>query len=67
MVTRIDALRAHQMMADGTLFIDVLPETVFAQEHLPGAMSIALETMTPRSVAHLDREQPVVVYCFDQH
>jgi len=51
----------------GAQLLDVLPASIYAQEHLPGAISRPLETMTEASVADLVRERPTVVYCFDQH
>ena len=67
MSIRIDALGATQLLDQGAQFVDVLPASVFVQEHLPGAVSVPLETLTSASVDVLDRSKPVVVYCFDQH
>jgi rhodanese-related sulfurtransferase len=67
MVTRIDVDRAIELVDDGAVLVDALPASVYQQEHLPGAVSIPLETFDPDDVAELDRRTPVVVYCFDQH
>ncbi len=67
MSIRIDALGATQLLDQGAQFVDVLPASIFVQEHLPGAVSVPLETLTSASVDVLDRSKPVVVYCFDQH
>jgi len=67
MSIRIDAAGATQLLAQGVRFVDVLPASIFVQEHLPGAVSLPLETLTSTSVEVLDRSEPVVVYCFDQH
>ena len=67
MSERVDAVGASQLLDQGAQFVDVLPASIFVQEHLPGAVSLPLETMTSASVAVLDRLKPVVVYCFDQH
>jgi rhodanese-related sulfurtransferase len=40
---------------------------VFVQEHLPGARNLALATFEPSQVDSLDRAQPLLIYCFDQH
>lgn len=64
---RIDAAGAAQLVDQGAQFVDVLPASIFVQEHLPGAVSLPLETLTSASVDVLDRSKPVVVYCFDQH
>jgi rhodanese-related sulfurtransferase len=68
MATRIDALQAHQLATDGAQLVDVLPRSIFDQEHLPGAISLPLETLDRRAAAQaIDPQRPVVVYCFDQH
>ena len=45
--------------------VEVLPESEYDQEHLPGARSIPLTAMTPERADELDRALPVVAYCFD--
>ncbi|MCU1398897.1 MAG: hypothetical protein JWN62_2006 [Acidimicrobiales bacterium] len=67
MVKRIDAPGAQRKASRGVQFVDVLPASIFVQEHLPGARSLPLETLRADAVADLDRSQPMVVYCFDQH
>ena len=47
--------------------IDVLPASVFEQEHLPGAINVPLEAFEPAQLRSLDRADPLLVYCFDQH
>ena len=54
-----------QLLADGALLIEVLPEGEFRDEHLPEAINLPLKHMTSKSVAHLDRASPIVVYCWD--
>ena len=67
MVARVDAKDAQRLMADGVQFIDVLPADVFVQEHLPGARNLPLATFEPAQLDSIDRAEPMVVYCFDQH
>jgi rhodanese-related sulfurtransferase len=67
MVERIDVDRLLDVVADGATVIDVLPAVTYEQEHLPGAISIPLETFHPDDVESMDRSSPVVLYCFDQH
>ena len=59
----LDAL--DQLLADGALLIEVLPEDEYNDEHLPDAINRPLKTLTMESVAHLDRASPIVVYCWD--
>ena len=67
MITRVDVLEAQQLIADGVRTFDVLPAETYREEHLPGATSLPLETFEPDQVESLERSEPVLVYCFDQH
>ena len=64
---RIDVARAQRLITRGAQLVDVLPDSIFVQEHLPGALSLPLETLTPATASELDPVKAVVVYCFDQH
>jgi rhodanese-related sulfurtransferase len=64
---RVDAKQVHDLIESGATLIDVLPASVFEQEHLPGARSMPLETFDPANLDDVDRTAPVIVYCFDQH
>ena len=55
------------MIDAGVAVVDVLPASVFQEEHLPGAGSLPLETFQPSDATPLDREAPLLVDCFDQH
>lgn len=64
---RVDAPEARQLIEEGAVVLDALPETIWRQEHLPTARSMPLEDFEPSRVDDLDRDTPLVVYCFDQH
>lgn len=66
-VKRIDVDKARKLIDGGAQLIDVLPEPVFDQEHLPGATNRPLQTMDRDAVSDLDQDRALVVYCFDQH
>ena len=66
MIVRVDAREGEQMIADGVRTVDVLPASVFRQEHLPGAVNVPLQTFEPAQVEPFARRDPVLVYCFDQ-
>jgi len=68
MSTRVDVHAARSLIADGAQLVDVLTDSIYRQEHLPGAISVPLESFAAESVRdRLDPSRPVVVYCFDQH
>lgn len=52
-------------MASGAQIAEVLPQANYDQGHLPGAISLPLKQLDAGSAAVLDRDRPVVVYCWD--
>ncbi len=65
MPVRIDTAETRELLASGAWAVDVLPAATFLEEHLPGARSLPLATLDEAAVATWDRDQPLVVYCFD--
>jgi len=61
----IDLPRLHRLIADGAQVVEVLPEAEYAEQHLPGAINLPLKILDADTAAQLDREGPVVVYCWD--
>jgi rhodanese-related sulfurtransferase len=62
----IDVDDVQRLVRDeGAILIDVLPESEFAEEHLPGAINVPLKKLTADAVATLDRDRPVIVFCHD--
>ncbi len=45
--------------------VEVLPPEEYADEHLPGAVNIPLKALDRETTRRLDRERPVIVYCYD--
>ena len=65
MPTAIDRHRVQQLLAAGAQLVEVLPPPEFLDEHLPGAISIPLKELDREGVRDLDRDRPVIVYCYD--
>jgi rhodanese-related sulfurtransferase len=55
----------ERLLADGAQLVEVLPEEDYVKAHLPGAINLPLKQLTAQSTEVLDRERPVVVYCWD--
>lgn len=55
----------RELLDGGAQLVEVLPPGEYAEAHLPGAISIPLKTLDAQSTAHLDRNEAVVVYCWD--
>ena len=45
--------------------VEVLPADEYEDEHLPGAINIPLKLLDAQTAEQLDRERPVIVYCYD--
>ena len=61
----IDAwdLNAARDNGAAVIVVDARSSDAFAEQHIPGAVSIPHRTMTPESTAHLDRKSLIVTYC----
>ncbi len=64
MPTEIDRRGVQQLLIRGAQLVDVLPAEEYAAEHLAGAINIPLKDLDAET-AGLDRNRPVVVYCWD--
>ena len=45
--------------------VEVLPPDEYDDEHLPGAINIPLKALDRETTRRLDRNRPVIVYCYD--
>jgi rhodanese-related sulfurtransferase len=52
-------------MAEGAQLVEVLPAEEYEAEHIAGAVSVPLKSLTAASTAQLDRSRPVITYCYD--
>jgi rhodanese-related sulfurtransferase len=64
-VTRIDLPALRELLDKGGQLVEVLPEHEYTDEHLPGAISIPLKRLDAETARVLDRERPMIVYCWD--
>jgi phage shock protein E len=55
----------RRLLSQGAQLVDVLGEDEFEHDHLPGAINIPLKRLDAKTVAGLDRDRPVLVYCND--
>jgi rhodanese-related sulfurtransferase len=65
MPTAIDRNDVQRLLAAGVQLVEVLPVAEFEEEHLPGAINIPLKELDRETTRQLDRERPVIVYCYD--
>ena len=57
--------RVRQLVDEGAQLVEVLERRQYRLAHLPGAVHIPAWELTRERADELDRERPVVVYCFD--
>ena len=66
MPTGIDRHELQRLLADeAAQLVEVLPEAEFEDEHLPGAINIPLKQLDRERVDQLDRDGPIILYCYD--
>ena len=65
MATRIDLTQLEELLDGGGQLVEVLPAAEYADEHLPGAISLPLKQLDATTAAQLDPARPVIVYCWD--
>ena len=65
MPKEIDRDGLRRMVAAGAQLVEVLPAEEYAEDHLPGAISLPLRRIDAEALTVLDRNRPVIVYCWD--
>ncbi len=65
MPQEVDRHQVAQLCKNGAQVVEVLPAHEYREEHLAGAINIPLKTLTAETVQQLDRNRPVIVYCWD--
>jgi rhodanese-related sulfurtransferase len=66
MPTPIDRDELQRLLRDDQAqLVEVLPPDEYDDEHLPGAINIPLKTLDRETTRPLDKNRPVIVYCYD--
>jgi rhodanese-related sulfurtransferase len=65
MPTEIKRDEVCHMVVGGAVLVEVLPTEEYDAEHLPGAINIPLPQLDRQSTAVLQRDQSIIVYCYD--
>ena len=65
MVTPVALPALQALLQRGAQLVEVLPAKEYEEMHLPGAVNIPLKTLDAATASALDRDRPVVVYCWD--
>jgi rhodanese-related sulfurtransferase len=65
MPTHVERERLSDLVKHGAQLVEVLPAAEYDEEHLPGAINIPLKEIDRRAPERLERNTPVIVYCWD--
>jgi rhodanese-related sulfurtransferase len=61
----IERAEVRRLLEESAQLVEVLPAEEFKEDHLPGAISIPLRHIDAEGVGALDKNRPVIVYCWD--
>jgi rhodanese-related sulfurtransferase len=62
---KIDKEDVQRLLGAGAQLVEVLPAKEYMEEHLPGAINIPLAKLDRQTTATLQRDRPLIVYCYD--
>jgi rhodanese-related sulfurtransferase len=65
MARTVELAGVRELLERGAQLLEVLPHEEYDELHLPGAINVPLKELDPQAAGRLDRERPVVVYCWD--
>lgn len=65
MARTVDLQGVRELLERGAQLVEVLPAEEYDELHLPGAIHLPLKELDLQHAERLDRERPVIVYCWD--
>ncbi len=65
MASTVDLQGVRELLERGAQLVEVLPAEEYEELHLPAAISLPLKELDAQAAERLDRERPVIVYCWD--
>ena len=64
MAILLERATVQEMAKQGAQLVEVLLAKEYAEDHLPGAVSHPLRQLD-KEAGQIDRQRPVIVYCWD--
>jgi rhodanese-related sulfurtransferase len=61
----LERRRLQDLIANGAQVVEVLGREEFEEDHLPSAINIPLRKIEAEAETKLDKNAPVIVYCWD--
>jgi rhodanese-related sulfurtransferase len=65
MARNIERDEVQRLVDEGAQLVEVLPKEEYEEEHLPGAINLPLRRLEAEGRDVLDRNRPIIVYCWD--
>ena len=65
MPTEIGHDEVQRLCAAGAYLLDVREREGYDAEHLPGAVSLPIKSLDRETTAGLDRDRPLITYCWE--
>jgi rhodanese-related sulfurtransferase len=65
MARNIERDEVQRLTGGGAQLVEVLPKEEYEEEHLPGAVNLPLRRLEAEARDVLDRNRPIIVYCWD--
>ena len=65
MPTEIGHDEVQRLRAAGAYLLDVREREGYDAERLPGAVSLPIKSLDQETTAGLDRDRPVITYCWE--
>ena len=65
MPTEIGHGEVQQLIAAGAYVLDVREREGYDAARLPGAVSLPIKALDQETTAHLERNRPVITYCWE--
>ncbi len=61
----LDRRQVQDLIEKGAQLVEVLPSDEFEEDHLPGAINLPLRKIETDATQELDKNRPVILYCWD--
>ncbi len=61
----LDRRQVQDLIEKGAQLVEVLPSDEFEEDHLPGAINLPLRKIETDAAQQLDKNRPVILYCWD--
>jgi rhodanese-related sulfurtransferase len=65
MARNLERDEVQRLVGEGAQLVEVLPKEEYEEEHLPGAINLPLRRLEAEARDVLDRDRPIIVYCWD--